>query len=264
MKQQLKKTIGSIKIGQTNLSVTSKQELLKWATAQTTQSSTSTQLIFTPNPEQIVQAQRDSRFSATLQQADHYVIDGVGLAWALSWLSAEKVERTAGVDVAEQLAKQVIVSGGFVLCLGSLLSEKEVSRMKKHLIGGCDEATLQQVQYEVGYQNIAKPTKKEEKAVLATINKLKPTLVLVAFGAPAQEQWLVDHRDDLTEAGVKIGMVVGGAFDYWSGAVKRAPRWLQRWGLEWLYRLFQQPWRWRRQLRLLVFVWLVVREKVCR
>jgi len=84
-------------------------------------------------------------------------------------------------------------------------------------------------------------------------------LIFVAFGSPAQELWLYKHRGKFK--GI-VCMGVGQGFDVLSGQVKRAPLLLRKIGLEWLYRLITQPWRWRRQLRLVKFLWLVFKEKL--
>ena len=86
----------------------------------------------------------------------------------------------------------------------------------------------------------------------------KPHFVFVAFGSPDQELWIGRHKKILSGR-VVIG--VGGAFDYLSNNIKRAPVVIQKIGMEWLYRLVIQPWRWKRQLKLIKFVWLVIRQK---
>ncbi len=111
-----------------------------------------------------------------------------------------------------------------------------------------------------GYKRATQPTAAEEQLVSETLKKLKPKIVLVALGAPVQEEWALRHRQLLKNNGVKIVVVVGGAFDYVLGRVPRAPRWLRQLGWEWLFRLIQQPWRWQRQLRLIKFTWLILRE----
>lgn len=86
-------------------------------------------------------------------------------------------------------------------------------------------------------------------------------LLFVAFGAPKQEEWISSHLKNLP---VKVAMGVGGAFDYLSGVVPRAPKWVQKSGFEWLYRLIRQPWRVKRQRALLKFIFLVLKEKMTR
>ncbi|HSW97175.1 MAG TPA: WecB/TagA/CpsF family glycosyltransferase, partial [Candidatus Saccharimonadales bacterium] len=84
-------------------------------------------------------------------------------------------------------------------------------------------------------------------------------ILFVAFGFPKQEEWMFTN---LSKVNVTVMMGVGGAFDYISGRVPRAPLWVQKLGFEWLFRLVRQPWRWKRQLALLEFIWLVMKEKM--
>ena len=91
------------------------------------------------------------------------------------------------------------------------------------------------------------------------ISHLSIDILFVAFGVPKQEFWISDNLEKIP---VKIAIGVGGAFDYISGRVKRAPEWIQNIGLEWLYRLIREPWRLKRQLALLEFIRLVIKEKV--
>jgi N-acetylglucosaminyldiphosphoundecaprenol N-acetyl-beta-D-mannosaminyltransferase len=86
-------------------------------------------------------------------------------------------------------------------------------------------------------------------------------MLFVAYGVPAEEKWIAHNRERL---GVPVMIGVGGAFDYVAGVVPRAPAWMRRVGLEWLYRLAQEPWRWRRQLALPHFVALVAQQGVTR
>ena len=88
------------------------------------------------------------------------------------------------------------------------------------------------------------------------------TVLLVAFGHPTQDLWIARHQEALAAHGILVSIGVGGSFDYLSGRVPRAPRLVRRLGLEWLYRLIRQPWRWRRQLALPLFVLLVLRERL--
>ena len=77
----------------------------------------------------------------------------------------------------------------------------------------------------------------------------------MAYGAPQQDKWIARNLDRL---GVPVAMGIGGSLDFIAGRQKRAPKWVQRLGLEWLYRLMREPWRWRRQLALPRFVWDVL------
>lgn len=226
--------------------------------------------IFTPNPEQVVQATQDRAFEQVLARADFLLPDGIGLVWAsrfLAWRGKAQPlsERITGVDIlsqlllmASQLEQRVLVIGG-----KSYHQGKQAEKMS--------EQPAQQLQLEIegqtcscfwtpGYENIAHPTTEEEHGVLQVLKQLKPDLVFVAFGAPYQEHWVASHRQVLENSKVKIVMVVGGGMDYLTGQLKRAPVWVQHLGLEWLFRLLSQPARWRRQTRLLIFLKLVLQK----
>jgi N-acetylglucosaminyldiphosphoundecaprenol N-acetyl-beta-D-mannosaminyltransferase len=103
--------------------------------------------------------------------------------------------------------------------------------------------------------------RENEAEILEKIRQTRPSLLFVAYGAPYQEEWILNHREALIDAGVKIAMVVGGAFEYEAGMVPKVPQVIQDLHLEWLHRLISQPWRWRRQLKGLSFFWLVLRNK---
>jgi N-acetylglucosaminyldiphosphoundecaprenol N-acetyl-beta-D-mannosaminyltransferase len=82
---------------------------------------------------------------------------------------------------------------------------------------------------------------------VAAVRRAGADIVLVAYGAPAQDLWIARN---LPATGARLGMGVGGAFDFITGRARRAPRWMQVRGLEWLHRLAREPWRWRRMLAL--------------
>ena len=251
---------GTKKIFGLNLLSSSSKELLK-SLETAVNSKNNLILIFTPNAEQVVQMLANPNFKRHLLQADLLLPDGISLVIASFFLSIVKKsqmlkQRIAGVDIARQLldlsqetSKKVLIVGG---------REYHLQVASSELI---DEASqLYQLQNQLywtpGYQDYSQPSNQEEKALITNIQKLQPTIVLVAFGAPCQEEWVVLHRDLLNKAGVKIALTVGGSFDLIFGRLKRAPAWMRMIGLEWLFRLIQEPWRWRRQLRLFEFWWL--------
>jgi len=109
-----------------------------------------------------------------------------------------------------------------------------------------------------GIANIKKPTEGEEREIFSIVAVYKPHLIFVAFGSPDQELWIARHKKEFNKC---VVMGVGGALDYLFGNVVRAPVVIQKFGMEWLYRLINQPWRWKRQLRLLKFIGLILQEK---
>ena len=98
------------------------------------------------------------------------------------------------------------------------------------------------------------PSVEEEDAIVARVRAVQPDMLFVAYGAPRQDLWI---RRNLQRLEVPVCMGIGGTLDFVAGVAKRAPRWMRRVGLEWLYRLVQQPWRWRRMMVLPKFAWLV-------
>lgn len=216
-------------------------------------------LIVTPNPEQIVMSQKDEQFKRILNQADLAIPDGVGLVWASRWLfwrgkvRAEIKARVAGADVAVMIFKQAKKEGWRVFLLGGRQGVAgKVARLWQREAGEGDF----KVDFFEGAWQISRESDRERRKVLERINQFRPDILLVAYGAPWQEKWVSANLKHLQ---VGVVMVVGGAFDYLAGKMKRASVWWQQIGLEWLWRLWQEPWRWRRQLRLLEFVWRIVR-----
>jgi len=206
-------------------------------------------LIFTPNPEQIMLAHRNSEFASALQSADILIPDGVGVVAASKFLAvcgkgAAIRERISGIDLFQNIVERFpetksVVIGGH--------SNTRVT------VSGVAIPSLS------AYQRVQVPTEGEEKLVDAFLTKERPEVVFVAFGAPYQEYWAIRHRAQLEKVGVKLVMVVGGAADVLSGKLKRAPKLFRSLGLEWLFRLIQEPWRWKRQLNLVQFIALTLR-----
>ncbi|HUE76264.1 MAG TPA: WecB/TagA/CpsF family glycosyltransferase, partial [Chloroflexota bacterium] len=106
------------------------------------------------------------------------------------------------------------------------------------------------------------PAESEEADVLKRVRSAGPVdLLFVAYGAPAQERWIARNQSKL---GIPVAIGVGGVLDFASGRVRRAPAWIRRLGLDWLFRLLTQPWRWRRQLALPQYAWAVLRVAIRR
>jgi N-acetylglucosaminyldiphosphoundecaprenol N-acetyl-beta-D-mannosaminyltransferase len=220
--------------------------------------------IFTPNPEQLVLAQKSRQFAKLLARADYLIPDGIGLVWASRLLSLIGrgqwiAERISGIDLTIDLLEWAAKEEWPVLLLGGKDYNQAENRLI-HLTANGNSAEKLQLVWLKGYENISHSTKAEEARVVTAIQKLRPQLVFVAFGAPWQEQWVVDHSDLLRKSDTKIVMVVGGTFDILFGRLRRAPLWMRSLGLEWFYRLVQEPQRARRQLALIHFMGLVLLE----
>ena len=108
----------------------------------------------------------------------------------------------------------------------------------------------------------ARPEDRDE--IIARVQQTQPQLLFVAYGAPAQDNWLAENLGKIATGHAVVGMGVGGSFDFIVGTQQRAPKWVQRVGFEWLDRLLRDPKRWRRQMALPKFAALVMLESFRR
>ena len=206
----------------------------------------------TVNPEFVMAARRDPAFRAVLEGADLCLPDGVGITLAARYLGRPLRERVAGVDLVEALAARAARDGWRVFFLGAApgVADRAASILAARYPG-----------LTVAGTHAGSPRREEEDDIVRRVREAGADVLLVAYGAPAQDLWLARN---LARTGAKVGVGVGGAFDYIAGVVPRAPRWMRRVGLEWLYRLIHQPWRWRRQRVLPLYALLVLLSKVTR
>lgn len=265
MTKKAKKSDKSIKLMDYRLFSSTKDRLLRLLT-KVIHGESGLLTITTPNPEQVVLAHHHPGFKTALQSADILIPDGIGLVWASQFLAKHSgdqrlTERIAGVDVAAEVLKvlppkdKVLIIGGRDYADSNLQTGQTICEYHS----GCTDQEISdsQVWWMEGFEQVSEATSLENKSILQAVDRLKPSVVLVAFGAPWQEEWLLENKSILATNNVKIAMVVGGAIDFLTGKVPRAPKYIQKIGLEWLFRLFKQPWRWKRQVKLLEFVWLV-------
>lgn len=207
--------------------------------------------IVTLNPEFLMKARKDAEFKEILNKADLAVPDGVGLVWAARLLGYSVVERVGGADLMEQLVSLAEKKGWTVFFLGAADGvAEEVARVLAN--------RYQKLKIVGTYSG--DPSSSADEETVRRINKSnrKINLLFVAYGAPRQEKWIFRNLSKV-DANVAIG--VGGTFDYISMRKRRAPRLLQNLGLEWLFRLIQEPWRWKRQLWI-PFMFLILLERL--
>jgi N-acetylglucosaminyldiphosphoundecaprenol N-acetyl-beta-D-mannosaminyltransferase len=207
--------------------------------------------IATANPEFVMAAQADGEFRQTLLNADLCVADGVGLLWAARRLGAQLPERVTGSDLTPLVAQAASQRGWRLYLLGAAPGVAEQTALKLE---------LQHVGLRIVGAYAGSPSEGEAPDIVQRVAAAAPDVLFVAYGAPAQDLWIARHKNEL---GVSVMMGVGGAFDHIVGVQRRAPLWVQRIHLEWLFRLVTQPWRWRRQLALPRFVWAVSRQRAC-
>lgn len=209
--------------------------------------------VVTPNAEFLVDAQRDCKFRDVLNNADLSIPDGMGLVYASKFYGAPLSERVAGTDLVDKLCASAAGEGWSVFFLGGRrgVGERAAGILQKKY-PGLNICGFYEGKKEEGGDE-------ETLGAIAEVSGSVPLDILfVAYGHPDQEKWIARNLEEL-EVSVAIG--VGGAFDFVSGAVPRAPLWMRRVGLEWLFRLYQEPWRWRRIFKaVIVFPVLVIKD----
>jgi N-acetylglucosaminyldiphosphoundecaprenol N-acetyl-beta-D-mannosaminyltransferase len=196
--------------------------------------------VATVNPEFVMRAQRDREFARVLEAADLCLADGTGVVWAARRQGCAIDRPVAGTDLVEPLAA-VCARRGFRLFL--LGAQPGVAAELASSLGAA-YPTLAVTAHS------GSPDASQDEESLKLIAEHATDILLVAYGAPAQEMWIDRLRGRLK---VSVAMGVGGAFDYVTGRVSRAPSWMRRAGLEWVYRLAHQPWRFRRMTVLPVY-----------
>lgn len=202
----------------------------------------------TINPEFMIVAQSDSVFRHMLRRADLCVPDGVGLLWAARWLGCPMPERITGSDGLPIIAERAAREGWslFLLGAGEGVADKVAAELRHRY------PTLKIVGTFGG-----SPRGEEESDIVGRVNASGADVLFVAYGTPAQEKWIARNTPRLK---VKVAIGVGGSFDFVAGLVPRAPVWMRNAGIEWLYRLYLQPWRIKRMSRLPRFVLAVLRR----
>lgn len=196
--------------------------------------------IVTPNPELLVIASKDNNYRKVLNDAKLALPDGIGVIIAGKIMGKPLKERIHGVDFVKSLCKEVSkqpITVGF-LGAGPNIAELTAECLRKK------------------YPSLKVGLVSEEWS--EGLKDKKVDILFVAFGSPKQEIWISETMEKLP---AKVIVGVGGAFDFISGKVRRAPVFVQNLGLEWLFRLIIQPWRIKRQLRLVKFLYLVLQER---
>lgn len=203
-------------------------------------------LIATANAEMLLMSTHDAELKTILNAAALVVPDGAGTVWAAHHLGHDMPERVAGFDLVQELMKISPAKGYKFFMFGSApgIADKAKTKAEELYTG------IKIVGTRNGYF-----TADDESEIIAQIKNSKPDVLLAALGVPKQEKWLYAHKNEL---GVPVSIGVGGTFDVMAGVVKRAPVWMQRAKLEWLYRAMLQPSRAGRLIALPKFVWKVI------
>ena len=201
----------------------------------------------TPNAEIAYEALYDETLRALINGADLVLPDGAGVVLGAKILKTPLQEKVAGIDFAANLLGVLEETGGRLYLLGGKpgIEEQAAENMKKTHPKLCICGTAD------GYF-------KDEAPVIARINEARADVVFVCLGAPKQECFMHDHRAELN---VRLMIGLGGSLDGFAGTVRRAPKWMIRLQLEWLYRLLREPSRIGRMMRLPKFVFAAWRAR---
>ncbi|MBI5413351.1 WecB/TagA/CpsF family glycosyltransferase [Candidatus Peregrinibacteria bacterium] len=220
--------------------------------------------IVTPNPEMLLESSKNKQFHTILNRAWLSIPDGIGILWASAF---KKISRhNSGLSKLikaklcflsllfyPKLCKKVFperITG--VDLMESICAVSRKSKTPIFLLGAKDGVAVEAQKFlETKYAGVnvvgtfsGSASDDDFPAIQAIIAETQPEILFVAYGSPAQELWISKHLPELKS--VKIAMGVGGAFDFLSGHKKRAPNWMHKIGLEWLYRLIQEPSRIKR------------------
>ena len=207
-------------------------------------------LVATANAEMILNATHDSELKKILNAANLVVPDGAGTVWAARHLGKQMPERVAGFDLVQELMKISPARGIKFFLFGAAPGIADKAKLKA-------EALYPGIKI-VGTRNgYFKP--EDEPEIISQIKNSRADILLAALGVPKQEKWLFKYKDELK---VPVSIGVGGTFDVMAGVVRRAPLWMQKARLEWLFRAMLQPSRAGRLLALPKFVWKVHKQKV--
>ena len=208
--------------------------------------------VVTPNPEIIVAAHKNSQLKEILNGSDLSIPDGVGIVWLSKIFGDSIPERVSGIDLIESLFQVASESGLGIFLLGG---QEGVAEKASKVLKSC-YPKLKIVGTFAGDGE-----RSGDREVLKKIGQSHIDILAVAYGPGKQERWI---KRNLGKINVKLAIGVGGSLDFISGDKRRAPNWVQNIGLEWLFRLFNEPWRWKRQLALPIFVLLFFIEKLSR
>ena len=208
--------------------------------------------VVTPNPEIIVSAQKNSQFKEILNGSDLSIPDGIGIIWLSKIFGDSIPQRVSGIDLLESLVQVASESGLGVFLLGGQegVAEKASKVLKSRY------PNLRIVGTFAG-----DGAGSGDREVLKKIGQSHIDILAVAYGPGKQERWI---KRNIEKIDVKLAIGVGGSLDFISMEKRRAPKWVQNIGLEWLFRLVNEPSRWKRQLALPVFILLFFIEKLSK
>lgn len=201
-------------------------------------------LVIAINPEKIMKARKDEKLKSILNNATYQIPDGIGVIIASKIKRGSIKNRITGIDSMEMLLSLAQEKKYKVFMYGAKKQVISVAKQK-----------IKEKYKGINIVGIIDGYEKDNDKIIEKIKKSKADILFVALGSPKQEEWIYAN---MSKVDVKIFQGVGGSFDVLSGNIKRAPIWMQKAGLEWLYRLIKEPKRIFRQFNLFKFLFVVL------
>ena len=247
-----------------NITVSSKQEILEGIAQYVHQGSGAIKktplVIVTPNPEQLVEASKNKPFQLLLNRADIAIPDGVGIVFGMKLIRGVPLTRIAGIDFMSDLIRMANKQHdtiGFVGGQNDVAHKALIALQSSYIeLHGWSEQPKD-------FEHVEEITTSDMSKIVRRIIDSQTRFVFVGLGAPKQEAFIDALKKYLVKAhaGPVVLMAVGGSFDMIAGITPRASERTRRIGLEWFHRLVREPWRWKRQMALIRFLFLVFRER---
>lgn len=224
--------------------------ILRWANER------QSKFVCVANTHMLVEAYQEPGFGKVLQNADMVTPDGMPLVWMLKLMGVQSQERVAGLDLMRALCQKASEQNVSVFFLGSMTTI--LQNMRNRLEKEFPDLSIAAME-PLPFRPL---TSEEDQALIKRVNDSGAGLVMVALGCPKQEYWMAAHKNRV-EA-VMVGL--GGAFPVYAGLHRRAPAWIRDRGLEWFYRLIQEPRRlWKRYATTIpVFIYLALKQLSCQ
>jgi len=209
----------------------------------------------TVNPEIAVETISDLEFKEILSSSSINTSDGIGISWAVKYLHGQKVERITGSDSLEKICEIAAQTNNSIYFYGAMPG---IAKRAADIL----EERINELNIIGTYSPSKRDTPFDELPEDVRTGLQEANVVFVALGAPYQEKWINNNISELKNCKVIAG--IGGSFDFIAGNIKRAPVFYRKTGLEWLYRLYLQPSRWRRMLKLPLFMINIILLKMAR
>jgi exopolysaccharide biosynthesis WecB/TagA/CpsF family protein len=216
-------------------------------------------IVWTLNPDHLYHLQRNEDFYRAYRQADFITSDSKYVYWSTHWLGRPIQEKVSGADLVPAFCDYHRNNPNIkVFLLGAKPGIAAIAQQRINERAGRD-MVVGALGPSMNFVN--DPT--ETQQAIDQINTSEANVLIVGLGAPKQELWITRNRNRMPN--VKIYMGIGAVIDYEANVVKRAPQWMTRNGLEWVYRITTEPRRyWRRYLRDMEFFWLVLKDRIGR